>query len=110
MSFHPTGDYIAVGTDHHVLRIYDISTAQCFASAIPSQQHKGAINCVKYAKTAKMYATGSVDGQIKIWDGVSGRCINTFPEAHERAEVCSLEFSRNGKVHCTTIRNDFDFN
>lgn len=97
LSFHPTGDYLIVGTEHHVVRIYDINTAQCFVSAIPSQQHKLTISSVKYAPTAKLYATGSTDGAIKLWDGVSGRCVNTFPQAHDGAEICSLQFSRNGK-------------
>lgn len=98
LTFHPTGDYLAVGTDHNVLRVYDINTTQCFASAIPSQHHTSSITCVKYAPNAKMYATGSLDGSIKLWDAISGRCINTFDKAHEGAEVCSVVFSRNGKV------------
>lgn len=89
---------MAVGTDHEVLRVYDINTSQCFVGAIPNQQHKDSVTCVKYATTAKIYATGSLDGSIKLWDGVSGRCINTFDKAHEGAEVCSVQFSRNGKV------------
>lgn len=97
LSFHPTGDFLVVGTEHSVIRVYDINTAQCFVSAIPSQQHKGSVTCVKYALTAKVYATGSTDGAIKLWDGVSGRCINTFAQAHDGAEVCSVVFSKNGK-------------
>lgn len=97
LSFHPSGDFIAVGTDHHLLRVYDITTGQCFVSAIPSQHHKAAINCVKYAATGKLFATGSVDGSIKVWDGISGRCINTFAEAHSGQEIYSISFSRNGK-------------
>lgn len=98
VSFHPTGDYIAIGTEHNVLRVYDVQTTQCFVSAIPSQQHKAGVTCVKYSPTAKLYATGSFDGDIKIWDGISGRCINTIAEAHSGAAICSLQFTRNGKV------------
>lgn len=89
---------MAVGTEHEVVRVYDIATSQCFASAIASQQHKGAVSCVKYALTGKLYATGSADGAIKLWDAISGRCINTFSQAHDGAEVCSVAFSKNGKV------------
>lgn len=98
LAFHPTGDYMAIGTEHSVLRIYDLMTAQCFVSAIPTQQHKGTIICVKYAHTGKLFATGSMDGSIKIWDGVSGRCVNTIADAHGGEEVCSIQFTRNGKV------------
>ncbi|GAB0088919.1 cleavage stimulation factor subunit 1 [Sergentomyia squamirostris] len=97
LSFHPSGDFLVVGTDHQVLRVYDVATSQCFVSAIPSQQHRAGVSCVKYAQTAKMYASGSLDGAIKLWDGVSGRCVNTFPAAHDGAEVCSVAFSKNGK-------------
>lgn len=98
LSFHPTGDYMAVGTDHEVIRIYDLHTAQSFVSAIPSQQHTGGVSAIKYSACAKIYASGSSDGSIKLWDAVSGRCINTFAQAHDNAEVCSVFFSRNGKV------------
>lgn len=89
---------MAVGTDHEVIRIYDLHTTQCFVSSIPSQQHKSGVSAIKYSATAKLYASGSCDGSIKLWDAVSGRCINTFTQAHDGAEVCSVFFSRNGKV------------
>lgn len=89
---------MAVGTDHNVLRVYDINTAQCFVSPISSQQHASSVTCVKYAPNAKFYATGSLDGTIKIWDAVGGRCVNTFDKAHDGAEVCSVVFTRNAKV------------
>lgn len=97
VSFHPTGDYIAVGSDHFVLRVYDINTAQCYVSSMPSQHHRSSITCVKYAATGKLYATGSLDGSIKIWDGISGRCVNTFIQAHDGSEICSIAFTKNGK-------------
>lgn len=99
LAFHPTGDYLVVGTDHNVLRVYDINTAQCFVSPVPAQQHNSGITCVKYATNAKVFATGSLDGSIKIWDAVSNRCVNTFEKAHDGAEVCSVNFTRNGKVN-----------
>jgi cleavage stimulation factor subunit 1 len=97
VAFHPSGDYLIAGTDHHVLRVYDVNTGQCFVSAIPSQQHRFAISCCKYASTGKLYATGGIEGAIKIWDGISGRCVMTFDRAHDGQEICSVAFSRNGK-------------
>lgn len=97
MAFHPSGDSMAIGTEHPVLRIFDVNTSQCFVSAIASQQHKASVMCVKYSPTAKFYASGSKDGCIKLWDVVSGRCINTYQDAHSGAEICSLQFTKNGK-------------
>lgn len=45
-----------------------------------------------------MFVSSSVDGSIKIWDGVSHKCVNTFHKAHDGKEVCSVVFSRNSKV------------
>jgi cleavage stimulation factor subunit 1 len=97
MSFHPTGDYLVVGTSHPVIRLYDVMTAQCFVCSIPSHQHTAGVTSIKYSPDAKIYASAGRDGSIKIWDGVSNRCVNTFLKAHDGAEVCSVRFSRNGK-------------
>lgn len=97
LAFHPSGDFILVGTLHPTLRLYDVNTAQCFVSCIPSDQHKGAINAVRYNNTGKLYVSASKDGDLKLWDGVSNKCVCTFPQAHDGNEVCSVVFSRNGK-------------
>lgn len=97
ISFHPSGDFILVGTQHPTLRLYDINTFQCFVSCNPQDQHIDAICSVNYNASANMYVTGSKDGCIKLWDGVSNRCITTFEKAHDGAEVCSAIFSKNSK-------------
>ena len=48
VSFHPSGDYLLVGTQHPTIRLYDVATTQCFVSSDPSDQHKGPITCLKY--------------------------------------------------------------
>lgn len=53
---------------------------------------------VKWSPNANLYATGSLDGDIKVWDGVSNLVISTFKKAHDGEEVCSVTFSRNSKV------------
>ncbi|KAG8131701.1 hypothetical protein E2320_009618 [Naja naja] len=97
ISFHPSGDFILVGTQHPTLRLYDVNTFQCFVSCNPQDQHTDAICSVNYNASANMYVTGSKDGCIKLWDGVSNRCITTFEKAHDGAEVCSAIFSKNSK-------------
>nr|XP_046195878.1 cleavage stimulation factor subunit 1-like [Oncorhynchus gorbuscha] len=44
------------------------------------------------------YVTCSKDGSIKLWDGVSNRCVMTFDKAHDGAEVCSAVFSKNSQA------------
>ncbi|XP_059486358.1 cleavage stimulation factor subunit 1 [Neocloeon triangulifer] len=97
MNFHPSGDFLLVGTSHPVLRMYDANTAQCYVCCFPSHQHTDEITSVKFSMDAKMYASGSKDGSIKLWDGVSSKCVNTFKNAHDGNEVSSICFTRNGK-------------
>lgn len=47
LSFHPTGDFIVVGTNHHVIRLYDVHTAQAFVCNIPNHQHTSGITTIK---------------------------------------------------------------
>lgn len=97
ISFHPSGDYLLVGTQHPTLRLYDVSTFQCFVSCNPLDQHTDAICSVSYNPGANTYVTCSKDGSIKLWDGISNRCVSTFEKAHDGAEVCSAVFSKNSK-------------
>lgn len=54
---------------------------------------------VNYSENARLYVTGSKDGDVKVWDGISNRCIETFQRAHDGAQICSATFTRNGKVN-----------
>ncbi|CAH1988371.1 unnamed protein product [Acanthoscelides obtectus] len=104
-SFHPGGDHLLVATQHPVIRLYDMNTMQCFVCAFPQHQHTQAVTYVKWSRDAKLFATASKDGNIKIWDGVSNRCVNTFVKAHDGLEVCSVVFSRNGKYLLSSGKN-----
>ncbi|XP_060875717.1 cleavage stimulation factor subunit 1-like [Metopolophium dirhodum] len=97
ISFHPLGDYMIVGTNCPIIRLYDINTVQCYVSSVPSQQHTGPVTSIKFEPGAKYFVSSSRDGSIKLWDGVSNKCVNTFERAHNGSQVCSVTFSRNGK-------------
>lgn len=97
LSFHPGGDYLLVGCNHQTIRLYNVNTAQCYASPSISDYHKDKINQVKFNSTGKYYVSCSKDGDIIVWDGCSSKCVQRFPNAHDKNEVCSVYFSRNGK-------------
>ena len=94
--FHPNGNYMLVGCQQPTLRLYDVNTLQSFVSSNPLDQHVEPITMIDYNKTASFYATGCKNGDIKIWDGISNRCVNTFRRAHDGA-VSSVKVSQNGK-------------
>ncbi|XP_074040564.1 cleavage stimulation factor subunit 1 Cst50 [Leptinotarsa decemlineata] len=105
ISFHPGGDHLIVATDHPVIRLYDMNTLQCFVCPFPKQQHTQTVTYLKWSRDAKMFATCSKDGNVKLWDGVSNRCVNTLIKAHDGLEVCSVQFSKNGKYLLTAGKN-----
>lgn len=81
-----------------IVRLYDVQTCRCYVSAVPEDQHLSAVNMVRWSPNGTAFVTAGMDGSFKIWDGVSCRCVNTFEAAHDGAPVCSVVFSRNGKV------------
>jgi cleavage stimulation factor subunit 1 len=44
--FHPSGQFLLVGTDQPEIRMYDVKTLKCYASANVHSYHTGAINAV----------------------------------------------------------------
>eukprot|EP00102_Acyrthosiphon_pisum_P004376 XP_001947896.1 PREDICTED: cleavage stimulation factor subunit 1-like [Acyrthosiphon pisum] len=97
ISFHPLGDHMVVGTKCPIIRLYDVNTVQCYVSSVPSHQHTGPVTSIKFEPGAKYFVSSSQDGSIKLWDGISNKCVNTFEKAHDGSEVCSVTFSKNGK-------------
>ena len=45
---------------------------------------------VRYAHDGSLYASCCKGGLVKLWDGVSNRCVATFPSAHSRQPVSSV--------------------
>lgn len=105
ISIHPSGDFLLVATDHPTVRLYDLNTLQCFVSSNPEDQHLGPLTSVSYCPAAHLYVTASKDGSWKLWDGVSNRCVQTFKNAHDGAEVQSVRFTKNSKFVLTSGRD-----
>lgn len=92
---------ILAGTDHTVLRLYDVNTGRAYVNPQSQTNHLGPVNQVAYSSDGKLYASVSKDGSLKIWDGSNSRCINTIPNAHSGLEVSSVQFSKNRKYILT---------
>ncbi|KAL9651807.1 hypothetical protein ABK040_014452 [Willaertia magna] len=94
---HPSGNYLLVGTDGTNIRTYDLVNGyKCYTSAVYEDHHFAAINQVRYSPDGKLFISASKDGSIKIWDGVTGRCVTTIRNAHG-TNVYSVQFSQNSK-------------
>uniref|UniRef100_A0A915AYT7 Cleavage stimulation factor 50 kDa subunit n=2 Tax=Ascarididae TaxID=6250 RepID=A0A915AYT7_PARUN len=102
LSFHPGGEFLLVATNHPTLRLYNVETQQCYVCSVPTDQHRETIMDVNYSDNARLYVTGSKDGDVKVWDGISNRCVETFQRAHDGAQITSAAFTRNGKYILTS--------
>ncbi|KAJ3275340.1 hypothetical protein HDV01_000632 [Terramyces sp. JEL0728] len=102
ISFHPSGEFIISGTDHHAVRLFDIQTMKVFISSNASDHHQGAITKVRYASNGQTFASSSIDGSIKIYDTVTGRCVNTISKAHDGASVIGIEFTKSNSYLLST--------
>lgn len=102
VGFHPSGDYLLVGTDHHIVRLYNLNTSKCFISSNHNEDHHYAsLNCAKFSPDGRLWATASADGSIKLWDGTNGRVIKTIPHAHGKGQTYTVMFSRNSRYLLT---------
>lgn len=97
VNFHPSGDFLLVGTEHCMIRLYDINTFQSYVAPDMNKHHLASINLVRYANQGNVYASCSDDGTIKIWDAVNNVCVNTIKNAHTGSHVDTIEFSPSGK-------------
>jgi cleavage stimulation factor subunit 1 len=81
---------VLAGTEHPILRLYDVNTFKCYCSNRTQEQHQGPINQVRYAPEGNIYASCAKDGHIKLWDAVTNHLINTIPKAHGGFEVSEI--------------------
>lgn len=63
--------------------------------------HQGAITQIRYAKSGRVFATSSIDGSVRIWDGVSGQCVRTIDNAHNGTAVSSVRMLQNERFVLT---------
>eukprot|EP00850_Spirogloea_muscicola_P005997 SM000028S10091 [mRNA] locus=s28:337465:340836:+ [translate_table: standard] len=117
VAFHPCGEYVLAGTEHALLHLYDVNTFKCFLSAAVQPPHIG--GTVRYSQTGAAYASCHKDGAVRLWDGVTGRCVRVLGgpdittaasgagqadaatgEGAARPEATSVAFSRDQNSSC----------
>jgi cleavage stimulation factor subunit 1 len=50
---------------------------------------------VRYSSTGSIYITASKDGAIRLFDGVSAKCVRSIGNAHGKSEVTSAVFTKD---------------
>lgn len=44
---HPSGDFLLAGTEHHMVRLYDVNTLQAYTCRKSTDHHFGPINMLR---------------------------------------------------------------
>nr|CAG8441802.1 6524_t:CDS:10 [Entrophospora candida] len=89
LSFHPNGLVLASCSDDQSIKLFDLSK--------PGVKRSFRYLQVRFSSNGSQFVTSSLDGSIKIWDTISGRCIKTIESAHDDTPVSSAKFSKTGK-------------
>ncbi|KAN0031724.1 hypothetical protein ACTFIV_005590 [Dictyostelium citrinum] len=97
INFHPCGDLILAGTDHQMIRLYNVNTFQSFTARKINEHHHGPINQVRFSLDGSIFASCSKDNTIKIWDSNNFSLISTLNSPHGGKEPTTVQISRNQK-------------
>ena len=93
ISLSPDGDTLAVGSDEHVIRLWDTRTGKIKATL---KGHTRAVVSVAFSPNNYLLASGSADKTICLWHADTGELLLTFPEQSNR--VKSIAFSPDGQT------------
>lgn len=105
LAYHPCGQYLLVGCEQPIIRIYDTETFQCYRQLNINRQkdqHTDSIQCARYSTTGNMYVTASSDGSVKLWDGIRNIQIQSLDAIHSSTPVISCAFNHDSTQLLTT--------
>lgn len=98
-----------VGTDDSRLRLYDTNTLKCFnnlRTTSSNQLHCDGINSVRFSPNSSSFiASAGEDGDIRLWDTLTGGCVRVIADAHEKWPVSMVQISSNEKYLLSTGRD-----
>jgi WD40 repeat protein len=99
VAFAPNGERVVTGSYDATLRLWRVSDGGLIA------EMKGHMDKVSRALAIRssdgMIASGDYAGEIRLWDGNTGRFVRTL--ANQGGEVGSLRFSPDGKLLLSTF-------
>ncbi|EGG22672.1 WD40 repeat-containing protein [Cavenderia fasciculata] len=88
-SLHPDGSrFIAGGSDFWV-HVYDSATGN---EIEVNKGHHGPVNCCRYSSDGESFASGSVDGTIRIWNDLVSHVFSLGGFSNERSVAASIAY------------------
>ncbi|MBD3183886.1 hypothetical protein GF312_16500 [Candidatus Poribacteria bacterium] len=94
LCFRYDGNFLALGMDNGVIHILDIKNNQKSKELIGHQDAIGQGDCISINPDGRIMASGSRDGEVIIWDFVSGSVIKKIDNNDSSIE--SVIFNHDG--------------
>jgi WD40 repeat protein/Na+-transporting methylmalonyl-CoA/oxaloacetate decarboxylase gamma subunit/ABC-type oligopeptide transport system ATPase subunit len=93
----PSGEQIAVGFEDGALRLYTFPQMTLLGEQ--KQAHKKEIRCLRFTHDSQLLASGSYDGQAKLWEVNLKGQLKLKQTINEGAgEIYAVSFSPHGEV------------
>jgi WD40 repeat-containing protein SMU1 len=98
-TFSPDGQYCVSGSVDGFIEVWDHQTALLrkdlhYQEEGSFMMHDKAVIAVAFAKDSELLATGSQDGQMKIWRVATGQCVRRFEHSHGEG-ITSISWSKD---------------
>jgi len=106
LSIHATGDYFASASVDSTWSFVDLATNQLIVKVAKDDIESG-FSCAQFHPDGLIYATGTNDNQIRIWDLKSANNVHTFSASNEHGgRITSISFAENGYHLATCADNE----
>ncbi len=101
LSLHPSETLVASSSSDGTWAIHDLAAdkpATLLTGTLADAPEGTGASSVAFHPDGAIFAVGSTDSHIRVFDSVSGKCVATFPGHSESGAgaVTSLSFSENG--------------
>jgi len=98
--FSPDGLTLAVGSLDGFIELWDpvrgkIRRDLKYQADETFMMHDTAVLALAWSRDSELLASGSQDGQVRVWRAQTGQCLKKFDRAHAEG-VTSVSFSRDG--------------
>jgi len=113
--FSPDGQYCVSGSVDGFVEVWDYQTAMLRKDLSYQEEgsfmmHEKAVIGIAFSKDSELLATGSQDGQLKVWRVASGQCVRRYDKAHKEGitfiswskdstQILTASFDQTARAH-----------
>jgi len=93
VAFSPDGKILVSSSADQTVRLWDVSTGQCFKML---QGHTHRVRSAAFSPNGKILASGSDDQRVYLWDTSTSQCLKTLQGHTHRVSL--VAFSPDGST------------